>query len=302
MFHLPRITRFVYSLPLLFLTRTATADIIQFDPDGVGGGGTYSVGSFDFLQGNSLSEDVILGGAGHEWTLYFQASLGSLVNGSGGVIAGTGVNSSYEITAVAAISVRTIGLSPGSLAFERAANPAVNFMRLYYDSNVNANPLAGTGYNDGTLILDSSAETDLAGFFLFTSMNAGALDQFNTNNWPGISTVGGIGAFSSSADISYADSNFFVGGPSSLVDFIFANTSEIVPFRQTDPSVQFWNGSSFVTSTIGTLNGISGPDVILQADANASFTVVPEASSMMLAGLGAVFASAIAWKRRRQSV
>lgn len=286
----------------LLVVQPVRSDVIQFDPDGAGGGGTYSVGSFDFLQGNSLSEDVLLGGVGHEWTLYFQASLGSLVNPSGGVINGTGLNVNYEITAVAAISVRTTILDASGIAFERSANPSLNFMRLYQDTSINANALAGTGYNDGTLILDSTATADLNGFFFFTTANAGALDQFNTNNWAGVNTRGGIGAFSTSADISFADTNFFVGGPGELVDILFANTSEIVPFRQTDPSQQFWDGTSFVGTNIGAFNGWTGPDVIVQADANASFNVVPEASSVMLAGLSAAAFAAISWKRRRHRV
>ena len=291
----------IYALAVIvLLANQVKADIINFDPDGQGGQGAYSVGSFDFLQGNSLSEDVLLGGVGHEWTLYYQASLGSLVNPSGNVITGTGLNSSYQITAVAAITVRTTGLDLSGLTFERAANPTTNFMRLYYDTNLNSNALTGAGYNDGTLILDSLAETDMAGFFFFTTANAGALDQFNVNNWAGVNTRGGIGSFSVGADITYANSDFFqVNNPNESFDLLFANTSEIVPFRQTDPSQQFWDGSGFVATNIGSFNGVTGPDVLVQADANASFSVVPEASSFIMGGLGASLLAAIGFKRRK---
>lgn len=280
----------------LFMFGSARGDLIHFDPDGNGSDGTYDVFSFDFLQGNSLSEDVFLGGVGHEWTLYYQSTLANISNSVGNAITGTGLTSNYEITAVAGITVKTTSLAGNTIIFERAASPATNFLRLYYDSALNANPLAGTGYNDGTLILDSTAESDLAGFFTFTSNNAGALDQFISDDWPGVITRGGIGALSLTASVTYANTDFFTDG--ALVDLLFANSSEIIPFRETDPSQQFWDGSSFVSTNVGAHNGISGPDLIVQADANANFTVVPEASSMLLAGMGV---AALFLARRKRS-
>jgi hypothetical protein len=280
------------------MTPTARAAVIPFDPDGGGADGTVNLGSMDFVQGSSLSEDVLLGGVGHRWTIYYQSSVGTLLDGSATVIAGLGLNSSYQITGVAAIEVVTTALTANSIAFEIAPNPSVNFFRMYYDTNLNANPLAGTGFNDGTLIMDSTANSDLVGFFNFTT-GSGNLDQFNANNWPGVVTRFGIGAFSASAEITYYDPNFFVGVGDEEVDFVFANTSEILPFRETDPSQQFWDGAAFVPTQIGSVNGVDGPDTILQADLNASFEPVPEPASIVLWGLGAGLIAAVRFRKRK---
>lgn len=280
----------------------ATADIILIDPNGGGSGGPYAVGSVDFLQGNSLADQALTGGVGHQWTLYYQAVLGSLVDPIGNVITGTGLNTSYQITAVAGITVETISLSPSTFVFERAAAPSTNFLRLYYDTNVNANALAGTGYNDGLLILDSTANDDMFGFLTFQGGPSVALDQFNVNNWPGTLTRPAIGAFAVSADISYVDPLFFsTVNPFDSIAVVFTNSSEALPYRETDPSVQFWTGAGFTPSQIGAINGLSGPDALVQADANASFQVeaIPEASSLILGGLATSLFAAFGIRRRK---
>lgn len=284
---------------LAAVASSARADIIPFDPDGLGSDGTYLIGSMDFLQGNSLSEDVLLGGVGHTWTLYYQSSLGSLVDGGGNIITGTGLNTAYQITAVAAVDVVTTFISASSISFELAAAPSVNFFRMYWDAALNADPLAGTGFNDGTLILDSTVNSDMLGFFTFTAAAPSALDQFGTNNWPGTLTRSGIGAFSASANSSFSDDDFFVGAED--IELVFANTSEIVPFRETNPSFLFWDGGAFVPTTVGAINGTSGPDVILQADLNSSFRAVPEPASVVLWTLGLATMGVVQLRRRNKA-
>jgi hypothetical protein len=262
---------------------SASAAVIPFDPDGGGPDGTVQLGSMDFTQGSSLGENVLVG---QEWTLYYQSSLGSLLDGSASVIVGTGLNVNYEITVVAAVDVVTTFFDGNNIQFQRAVTPGVNFFRLYYDTSLNADPLAGTGFNDGTLILDSSARTDLVGFFNFTSGGPAVLDQFSADDWGGTLTRVGIGAFSTSAEVTSFDASFFPGLGDELLDLVFANSSQILPFRETDPSYQFWDGSGFVPSDVGAVNGVDGPDVIVQADANGSFEPVPEPASERVRCLG----------------
>jgi hypothetical protein len=288
-----------------FLTWTASAlqaAVIPFDPDGGGASGTVQLGSLDFVQGNSLGEDVLLGGVGHEWNLYYQSNLGSLLDGNANVITGTGLNADFQITVVAGITVRTTFLDGTNLRFELAPNPTTSFIRLYYDTNLNANPLAGTGFMDGTLILDATVNGDLQGFFNFTATGVANLDSFNANDWPGTLTRTGIGAFSTSAEVTYANTDFFNGTADELPALVFANSSQILPYRETDPSRQFWDGSGFVTTEVGAVNGVSGPDVLAQADANGSFEPVPEPTSLALWAMGTGMVAAVQWKRKRSNV
>ena len=75
------------------------------------------------------------------------------------------------------------------------------------------------------------------------------------------------------------------------------------PFITADPSALF-NSNAVVdgdiqgVSSVGATNGFSGPNTILEADANTSFTVqqVPEPATLMLFGMGLL---GIAVQRRR---
>lgn len=282
----------------LLLPASIHAAVIPFDPDGGGPDGAVQLGSMDFVQGSSLGENVLVG---QEWTLFYHSSLGSMLDGNANVINGTGLNTNYEITVTAAVSVVTTFFDGNNIAFQRAANPSTNFFRLYYDTNLNSDPLAGTGFNDGTLILDSAARSDLVGFFNFSTGGPQLLDQFNADNWAGTLTRTGIGAFATSAEVSFFDPNFFTGVGDELLDLVFANSSQITPFRETDPSEQFWDGSGFVSSDVGAINGVNGPDVLVQADANGSFEPVPEPASVVLWGLGAGLIAAVQFRRRRNA-
>jgi hypothetical protein len=72
---------------------------------------------------------------------------------------------------------------------------------------------------------------------------------------------------------------------------LFANTSQVLPYIQTDPSAKFSsngiaNGDINGVSSVGATNGISGPNTMFQADANIGITAVPEPMSLVLLGVG----------------
>ena len=99
--------------------------------------------------------------------------------------------------------------------------------------------------------------------------------------------------------IDSANAGYFPDLPiGTVIVMSLFNNSQIDPYSQVDPSKCF-NTSTACTAggyalSIGGLNGgisgtpvvASGPDFMFQADADQSFTTVPEPGSVALLGLG----------------
>lgn len=253
---------FIAAVVVMFAS-VAQADF-PFDPDGAGPKPVSQIGAFDFLTGNSLAKGAI---GSDTWTLYYQSSVGSLTDKNTHPIQNTGLNMDHEITVVAAITVKTTQAGP-LLNFELAPG-GTNFVRIYHDNQVNANPLAGTGYADGELILESHTTDDLQGALMVMPSSAN-LDKMGTNDWPGVKSLRGLGAFQASSVVSSFNPLFFQV-PQGSVERIYINSSQAAPFDQMQPSKLFWDGLQTFAPVVGAVNLKTGPDAILQADANASF-------------------------------
>jgi hypothetical protein len=291
---------------------------VPIDPDGAGGIGTISVGNLDWSVGNALATGV---GAsrpvGTDFTLYAQAHLSTFNNISNQVIQTPALNTTFEWTYVTAFQERITSSANGGQALQFQVNPlntglnlATNFFQIYR-SGVNANDLAGTGFNDGTLLLTGHIlqgnQFGDSGFNIAGNIVGGVfvpstqpLDQFGANNYPGITSITGSGSSVITVQVDSFDPTVFQGlvvGSTFTLDF---NTSQILAYNQTDPSSCFWNGSAFIggagattpplgsncANTIGTVNGTSGPNIIFQTDSNNSFTAqVPEPGVLALLGI-----------------
>lgn len=244
------------------------AGVFKFDPDGSGAKPEFTVGGFDFLVGNALSKNVIDNDA--NWTIYYQASLGNLSDDKGNAIPidgpnGTGLNVNHEITVVAMIPVKTV-IKTGNV-IQYVLN-GEGFIRLYHDNQVNAKPLDGTGYNDGELILDAKINNnDLMGYLMLAGNTTFPLDSFGANNWGAIKSRNGLGSFQATANVASKNDAFFKANVAKMS----FNSSQVAPYRQIDPSKQFWDGTGFILPNVGAINLQNGCCTLTQADANGSF-------------------------------
>lgn len=304
--------------------------LFQFDPEGQGNAAAEQIGGFDFSVGNFLAQN--LNPALQNWrpTLdlsdptqrasiqfrgFYQATLAGLVDPNGTTVIPDGLNRNYEITVVASVNLEVTNVvnAGGTLGDVQLASYAVaadqqgSFIRLYHDSQVNADNLAGTGFDDGTLIAQSlpEASSDGTGAFV-TQMQTpgnpltGLFDRFGIDNWGGTQTVTRTGSLVVRGANNYLNALFFIESPKELL----LNTTTTTPFNSTNPSLAFLGTTPDLGSGSRT-NGLTGKDVLFQADGNAQGLMtapIPEPGTLGLAALGTLALLAGARRTRRPAL
>lgn len=287
------------AVTLAAMAQMTQAAIVMIDPDGPAGiNPAVQVGSIDLLPGNALNKDALAGGGAAIFTNYYQARVAALLDSSGNVIPILGLNdpaspNSFELTIVAQFNLAVTGQNagPGTVTTTTAlAVSPTNFVRLFYDGNVDASDLAGTGFANGTQILNASATAFAGTFIELLALPPAVFDNFGANNYPGVLSSTGIGGAAVDAAIASTDPTFFIAPPSAIgMNF---STTNAMPFSQTNPSAQFLG----IPANIGGINGVSGPDIQVQADAAVSFAV-PEPGSLGLLGAASL---ALNFRRRHR--
>nr|WP_067297912.1 PEP-CTERM sorting domain-containing protein [Marinobacterium profundum] len=306
------------------------ADAIKFDANG-DGVEILDIGALDWSVGSTLNVDAVLPGGVTTFESYSHAALAATIDTNGTSITPTGLNTLFEVTFITGFTnlITNTVIDPTTcnagvcqfkqtITLEEAPVQTVNFFEVYYDdltdlSGLQSNALTGLGYGDGQLILSGSL-FDVSGNFTATvsfndldnsgTFSAGdtlitsLLDQFIVDNWGGQQTISGEGATSLQATVTFQDTNFFITGLATFLQEMFFNTSNVIPFDESNPSNSYDNGAGGTFNTgdgsvdIGQFNGLSGPDILLQTDSNNSFTTVtevPEPSTVLLFALGLLF-------------
>jgi len=281
----------------------ARADFL-FNPTGGGAPGAINITGLDLLPGNGLGQGALPaianaaangGGdvAGNQFLLKYQAALGSVIPGSENP---SGLNSTFQITFTGVIREYVQSVVGNTAVFGISADQTGSFLHGYQNNSVTYNSLNGTGFTDGTQILTATPVAGTSSGGNFSNIGVvGNLDQNGGNDWSGTTTVGGFGGAVINFNVTSADSTYFVN-PEKVLALVFSSTQNL-PFNNVDPSKAFFDGT---VSNVGAINGQTGPDILLQADANVN--AVPEPSSLCLTALGLSGALLYARRKRAQLV
>ncbi len=244
------------------LPTAAQAAGIMIDPDGAGPLGAINVAQLDWkpttLLGigatTAISTWINNAQQGNfapvPFDIVVMATLGSTSAPGGATNTPAGLGSTYEWTLVARFTdlVTSAFVNPitgGGTATFLTDITKPGYVELYYGSPANADQLAGSGFNDGRLILKATTLTGATGSFTVDSVEASvALDQTTAdptpnNDYPGQNTLVGSGGTNSiSVGNITADPTFFLANPGTIT-LSFGNISEQVPFVEVDPATCF---------------------------------------------------------------
>jgi len=284
--------------------RFAWADTVVLDPDGSGNSPKISLNTFEFGAGNSLLQGSIPFTVKDNFQLLFQAQLNSIIANDGTQSTPLGLNANgavgavtpFEITVVGSVTEQVIDVNtdnPPRTAYRVAGTQSnSSFVEIYYDGAQNANPLQGTGYNDGTLILrgvPNPPAVDVGTFALTQPQPASSppFDLFTNNDYTGITSISGVGATRLDVTITFLNPSFFVapaqgdaGRQLHVGDIVSLHISHEAPFDKVDPSKKFdaspntgtgAGPTPAATPRIGGNNGSLGADLQTESLIAASF-------------------------------
>lgn len=300
---------------------------VHFDPDGAGAAPTQLLLQMDWGTGHVLYSGCFgTTGLGAASSCTIRAQ-GGIASGAGGGLVGPalppGVAYTFELQTRATSSDPDggyDGIAPAkggnTIAFSStgvAADYTASFFRVYVDSVAagDPNPLAGTGYGDGTLILEG--RVNVVDYSLTNTQAIGVqnLDQAGANDYVGLNTRATGGTPTFTIDVTAINSLYFKDPLAAFLLHLGPDANHTdnsgTPFKSVDPA-KLVVGTPFSVATVGVdktsdiycgAKGVSCSGEF-QGDASTVFLVdaVPEPGMLALLGIG--FAGLAAFARRRR--
>ncbi|MBY0586609.1 PEP-CTERM sorting domain-containing protein [bacterium] len=276
-------SRFICALgAVLALSSAVMAQSVAFDLDGPTGPKIFKPltpsGIIDVLEGNA----VIVGGRpilsgilpplGTDLQSYYQ-SVVSLVTFADGSV-DTLLSTTKEITLQAALPMEFTSLSAGRA--NMTLGTGVNHLSLFFDPTKDASVTAGTGFGGltgGQKILDAT---------------------FNYLDFKVPLSLSGSATFLAIADVTFSDSGFFTTTPPTQI-VLALELDGLVKIPPQIPLTARYEDGGYLPNYTQDLAFSLDPTIRL------SPTVIPEASTMTLMGIGMGFlaASRVAFRRRK---
>lgn len=323
---------------------------VLFDPTGGGGVDptkTIKADGFTWAAGNAVAIGAITPGVGPvqgtTFELKYQAILGAI---SGTTVSGSGVsvvaqtndttpsvpplggsiitgltNTGKELTITADFKevITNVSTAGGQTTLTFGLVPgAPNVLSIYSNNAGHALNFAGTGFDDGTLILQGTVIQNggegsyVSGFktpstgtgsptspvaFNSYSGDSSALTFWNTTNPTNTTSGSGSSFLPIQVDPSKTNTSFFPGGAPGIFQLSFNQVTTADPFNLVEPSKTFFGG---YTPKLGATNGFSSTDVQFQVLAGNDF-VVPEPASIIQALAAVTMIPTFLYFRRRRT-